>query len=179
MHRFTATASGGGGSGAVLAVTVANGLSGPAIDYLGLLASALVERYASGAPQAVKNEAVIRTAGYIAQADFGTMLKEATGPVSQEHVTNHAGMFRNCGAAGLLSPWRVRHAGVIGRAVAPATVAAADAAPPVMRCFFTIALPPEDMDFRWLGTINGVEIDTMWSQPAASDSGLRAMRNCA
>ena len=80
---------------------------------LGELAAARVEKEAPGAPQAVKDEAVIRLSGYWAQADYGTVRKEDIGPMSREHVTNHANAWRNCGAAGLLAPWRVRRAGVV------------------------------------------------------------------
>ena len=83
-------------------------------NHLGLAASAMVENYASGAPQALKNEALIRFAGYLSQSDFGPIMKEDIGPRSVEYVVNHASMFRNCGAGALLSQWRVRRAGSIG-----------------------------------------------------------------
>lgn len=78
---------------------------------LGAVAAALVEREAPGAPQAVKDEAVIRMAGYLAQADYGPVRQESIGPASVEYVTNHAPAFRNCGAKGLLSPWKIRRGG--------------------------------------------------------------------
>ena len=80
---------------------------------LGELAAARVERDAPGAPQAVKDEAVIRLAGYWSQADFGTIRKEEAGPMVREFVTNHANAWRSSGAAGLLAPWKIRRAGVI------------------------------------------------------------------
>ncbi len=83
-------------------------------NHLGEVASGLVENYASGAPQALKDEAVIRFSGYLAQSDFGTILKEGIGPRTVDYVTNHASAFRNSGAAMLLSQWRVRRAGGIG-----------------------------------------------------------------
>ena len=81
---------------------------------LGAAAAAMVQRYAPGAPPALKNEAVIRFAGYLAQSDFGSHVKESLGPMDTEYVTNHSAMFRNSGAAALLSRWRVRRAGAIG-----------------------------------------------------------------
>ena len=81
---------------------------------LGMTASALVENYASNAPQAIKNEAVIRCAGYLRQSDYGGILKESIGPLDREYVVNHSALFRNSGAAALLSPWKIRRAGVIG-----------------------------------------------------------------
>lgn len=81
---------------------------------LGAAASAHVERCAPDAPQAVKDQAVEMLAGYMAQAArTGSTMKIDTGSVSIERTTNHAAMFRNSGAAGLLSPWKVRRAGAI------------------------------------------------------------------
>ncbi|MCY4394987.1 MAG: hypothetical protein OXC10_07630 [Rhodospirillaceae bacterium] len=85
-----------------------------AAESLLALAKARVELYAADAPEAVQNEAAIRYAGYMAQSDFGAIRKESIGPSDIEYVTNHAAGFRNSGAAGLLAPWRVRRAGVIG-----------------------------------------------------------------
>ena len=84
------------------------------LDQLGATASALVEREAPGAPQAIRDEATIRTAGYLHQSDFGGFRAETIGPRSAEYTASHAAMFRNCGAKGLLAPWKVRNAGVIG-----------------------------------------------------------------
>ena len=80
---------------------------------LGELASARVEREAPGAPQAVRDEAVIRFVGYWAQSDYGSIRSESIGPRSVEYIANHANAWRNCGAAGLLAPWRIRRAGAI------------------------------------------------------------------
>ena len=82
-------------------------------DQLGAVAAARVEEYAPGAPQVLKDEAVIRFAGYLAQSDFGTIRKEQIGPQSFEYVTNHAAAFRNSGAAALITRWKIRRAGAI------------------------------------------------------------------
>ena len=87
-----------------------------AASALGEAASELVEREAPGAPQAIRDEATIRLAGYLAGSDFGGIASEQGGPGGHariEHVTNHAAAFRNSGAKGLLSPWKVRRAGAI------------------------------------------------------------------
>lgn len=84
-----------------------------AVRLLGV-AAAMVLQYAPGAPEALKNEAAIRFAGYLSQSDYGTVAKESIGPRDVEYVTNHAPAFRNSGAAMLLSRWRVRRAGAIG-----------------------------------------------------------------
>lgn len=80
---------------------------------LGELASARVEREAPGAPQSIRDEAVIRYAGYMAGADYGSIRKESIGPRDVEYITNHANAWRASGAAGLLAPWVRRRAGAI------------------------------------------------------------------
>ena len=78
------------------------------------VAAGQVEEYAPNAPDRTQNEATVRFAGYLAQADFGTVKSESTGPLSIEWTTNHAAAFRNSGAAMLLTRWKVRRAGAIG-----------------------------------------------------------------
>lgn len=77
-------------------------------------ATARVTRYAPGAPDEIHNEAVIRYVGYLAGSDFGGFVDEREGPQSKTYTTNHAAMFRNSGAAGLLAPWRTHRAGSVG-----------------------------------------------------------------
>ena len=84
------------------------------VSRTGSVASALVEREAPSAPEMVKSEAVIRFSGYLLKSDFGAVSSRSLGPQSTDFVINHAPMFRNCGAKGLLAPWKIRHAGVIG-----------------------------------------------------------------
>ena len=81
---------------------------------LGALAAARVELEAPDAPQAVRDEAVIRYAGYMAGSDYGGVVDETIGPQSITYAMNHAAAYRNCGAAGLLAPWKIRRAGAIG-----------------------------------------------------------------
>lgn len=82
------------------------------------IASALVERYASDAPEAVQNEAVIRFAGYLEgsrASGFGAWSAvEIGGGLKVDSSAHHAAAFRNSGAAALLGPWRTRHCGIIG-----------------------------------------------------------------
>ncbi len=88
--------------------------SDDAASYLGEVASAMVESYAPGAPQAVKDEAVVRFAGYLAGSDFGGIVSEiSVGSKQVEYVTNHTNAWRNSGAGMLLSRWKVRRAGAI------------------------------------------------------------------
>lgn len=86
-----------------------------AADALGSAASAMVEREAPGAPQAVKDEAVIRLAGYWAQSDFGGIESETSvGGKVVSYFRPPASAFRYSGAKGLLAMWRIRRAGIIG-----------------------------------------------------------------
>ena len=87
--------------------------SDEAANHLGMVAAEAVEAYAPSAPQVLRDEAVIRFAGYLAQSDFGGIAKESIGPLDTEYTVNHANAFRNSGAAMLLSRWRVRRAGRI------------------------------------------------------------------
>ena len=77
----------------------------------------LIERYAPGAPDDVKSEALIRMAGYLHASDGAMAMFQ------QIQITGSAGAavdlrFRSAcqsamrcsGAAALLSPWRVRRA---------------------------------------------------------------------
>ena len=95
------------------AVGAADTITDKRIGGIGAAASAMVEKYAPGAPESLREEAVIRFAGYLAESSFGAIMKEDLGPLSVQHP-NHAAMFRNSGAAALLSRWRIRRAGAIG-----------------------------------------------------------------
>ena len=84
------------------------------VNAIGCAASARVEREAPGSPQAIKDECVFRYAGYLTDGNYGAVRKRSIGPIDYEFQMNHANAWRNCGAAGLLAPWKVRRAGVIG-----------------------------------------------------------------
>ena len=89
--------------------------SDDAANALGEAAAAMVEDYAPGAPQVLKDESTLRFAGYLAQSDFGTVMKESGLPGHDvEYITNHSNAWRNSGAGMLLSRWRMRRAGAIG-----------------------------------------------------------------
>ena len=79
---------------------------------LGESASALVERFSPGAPQAIKNEAVIRTAGWLFARKPQPVQSVTTGPIKidfRERFYAPDGL-RNSGARALLTPWRTRRA---------------------------------------------------------------------
>ena len=83
------------------------------LNDVGAAAAAYVERHAPGAPQAVRDEGVVRfSAWLVTTTDAMTKIKD--GEMELETETNAAAMFRKSGAAGLLSPWKIRRAGAIG-----------------------------------------------------------------
>ena len=77
------------------------------------VATARIARYAPGAPEAVKREAVIRFAGWLLEAPAAGERSERTGDLGTDYSPSMTGGFRASGAAGLLAPWRVRRAGAI------------------------------------------------------------------
>ena len=79
------------------------------------VAKAHVERYAPLAPDDVANEAAIRFAGYLNQSTgfTGALRSISLGSVDLEVASTHGPAFRNCGAAALVSPWKIRRAGAI------------------------------------------------------------------
>ena len=84
------------------------------LEAVGATAAALVERYAANAPQAVKNEAVTRTAGYLMEQPMPALRESTTGPISYAFAPSHVSALRHSGAMALLSPWKVRRGGAIG-----------------------------------------------------------------
>ena len=84
------------------------------VQALGSAAAALVERYAAGAPQAIKDEAVTRTAGYLAEQPAAALYSEQIGDVQQRHAATHVSALRHSGSMALLSSWKIRRAGAIG-----------------------------------------------------------------
>ena len=86
----------------------------PKLDRLGSTSAALVERYAPSAPQPVKNEAVIRTAGCLAEQPAAAIRSEGIGDISTSYAPTHVGALRHSGGMSLLTAWKVRRAGAVG-----------------------------------------------------------------
>ena len=80
---------------------------------LGPVAAALVEEYAAGAPQAIRDEAVIRTAGWLHGARPRGVTAVKTGGNDFEFASTAASSLRASGSMALLSRWKIRRAGVI------------------------------------------------------------------
>ena len=68
------------------------------------VARCLVMKYAPDAPEAIKNESILRICGYFAEARFGGFVSSQT----KIPPSSHAAAFRNSGAQALVSPWKKR-----------------------------------------------------------------------
>ena len=82
------------------------------------VASVLVERYAPDAPQVIRDEAVLRCAGWIKGTPAALPLNSLrVGPITirrNPSMSRYSSALRDSGASVLLGPWKVRRAGVIG-----------------------------------------------------------------
>lgn len=77
------------------------------------VATALVERYAPDAPEALQNEAVVRCGGYLHEMPGASIRSEATGDIRTSYAANNMSPLRHSGAIALLSPWKARRGGAI------------------------------------------------------------------
>ena len=77
------------------------------------VAAALVGRYAPDAPGAIADEAAIRTAGWLTEMPSAAITSESEGDIRTSYSPTMQSALRHSGAMALLSPWRVRRAGVI------------------------------------------------------------------
>ena len=71
------------------------------------VAQATVERFAANAPVEIKNEAIIRLAGWLNSSPPGDLVPTGVGGIDftwRPGASRNA--LRNSGAAGLLAPWR-------------------------------------------------------------------------
>ena len=80
----------------------------------GEAASALVEKYAPAAPQSLRNEATIRTAGWLSQQPMAAIRSTSVGELSIDFVVSSLSALRHSGSMGLLSPFKIRRGGCIG-----------------------------------------------------------------
>ena len=96
-----------------LAAELPDDLPEARVQALGETAAALVERYAPDAPDAIKREAVIRCAGWLAEAPAAGVRLESIGGIRTSFSPAMTGALRHSGAMGALAPWKVRRAGAI------------------------------------------------------------------
>ena len=96
---------------ATTTLAAAIGASESVAGRLGPVVAALVERYAEHAPDAVKDEAVIRSAGWLNASKPG-LRKVNVSNIDIEFSVGQSAL-RLSGSMSLLSPWKVRRAGRI------------------------------------------------------------------
>ena len=78
------------------------------------VAQELTEQYSPDAPTAIKSEAILRISGYLNDREPGhSRHRTRIGDYETETVYTGGGVLLASGAASLLSPWKVRRAGVI------------------------------------------------------------------
>ncbi|MYA29071.1 MAG: hypothetical protein F4093_09675 [Gammaproteobacteria bacterium] len=91
----------------------AAGVSSEIAQRLLPVAKALVERYAPTAPVEILNEAAIRAAGYLAQQQAHPLRSLSVFNMSFDYSPSMVSALRHSGAMALLSPFKIRRAGVI------------------------------------------------------------------
>ena len=76
------------------------------------VAADMVNTYTADAPEGVANESACRIAGYLQQQPKSGIRREGAGPLSLSYFATGSAL-RLSGAMALLSPYKVRRAGVI------------------------------------------------------------------
>ena len=89
---------------AILELAAAIGSSDQIAARLGPVSSALVEAYAAGAPEAIRDEAVIRTSGWLHGSKPRGLTSLKSGPVDIEFSSTAGSALRASGAMALLTP---------------------------------------------------------------------------
>ena len=84
------------------------------LEAIGEAAAALVSRYAPSAPVAVRNEAVVRTVGWLLDSPAGNIRSESAGPFTTDFAPSQRGAMMHSGAKSLLYPYRSKTAGLAG-----------------------------------------------------------------
>jgi len=84
------------------------------VNALGSAASLLVERYAPLAPQSIRDEAVVRTTGWLLEQPSAAVRSHSEGPVSIGYAPTHMSALRHSGSMALLTMWKRRRGGHIG-----------------------------------------------------------------
>ena len=76
-------------------------------------AAEMVQAYAPGAPQFIKDNALLRTTAFLVEHPSAGIRSESTGDIRTTYSTNEYSPLRHSGAMSLLAPYRVRRAGKI------------------------------------------------------------------
>ena len=82
------------------------------VQALGCAGSALVEGYAPGAPQSLKDIAVERCSGWLHEQPAASRRSGSIGDLSSSYAPSMTGVLLHSGAKSLLYPFRAKRAGV-------------------------------------------------------------------
>ena len=132
---------------------------------------------APDAPEAILREASIRLAGWLYGNRPHVSEHEYTDPSGSSiklRFNNSAATangYRASGASSYLARYIKRRGGLIDgtseRVTGTVAAPRSDIGTTVMRCSFSDILPHSQSTWRWVGTANGVELDSSWTQPAS------------
>ncbi len=78
-----------------------------------LVTTALVDRFAPGAPEPIKDESVIRTSGYLVEQPRAAIRSDGVGDITTSYTPSSTSALRHSGAMALLSPWKIRRGGTV------------------------------------------------------------------
>ena len=95
-----------------LKAAVAPELADARVVALGCAASALIESYAPGAPQPLRDIAVERAAGWLHEQPAASRRSGSIGDVSSSYAPSLTGALLHSGVKSLLYPFRAKRAGV-------------------------------------------------------------------
>ena len=82
------------------------------VQRLGAAVAARIEDYAPDAPDAAKDEGVVRGCAWLKDTR-GAHSQQTVGPLSVERPSNSAAWFLHSGTASMLTRWKTRRAGII------------------------------------------------------------------
>ena len=99
---------------ATLKAAIGPELDDARVQALGAAAAALVENYAPAAPEALRCEATIRTAGYLCEQPSGAVRSNREGEIGTDYAPTHLSALRHSGAMALLSSFKPRAGGLTG-----------------------------------------------------------------
>ncbi len=78
-----------------------------------MVTTALVDRFAPDAPEPIKDEALIRCAGYLAEQPRAALRSDSVGDITTSFTPSSTSALRHSGAMALLSPWKIRRGGTV------------------------------------------------------------------
>ena len=148
------------------ATETATEIAGSAVEF--------IRDVAPKTPENIAREAAIRLGAHLLENRpylSEHVVEDPTGTKYSLRFANHSATsnsFRHSGASALVARYIRRRGGLIGgEPVEVATEASADIGTSIMRAGFSRVIPHGQSTWRWAGTLNGVALNTVWTQPAS------------